>query len=69
MKRISVTKTGYGHWKISMTHYNKEISCVTTNSQAIDDYSSDDFEKDGREFRKKRGYNTLKSEIVRKNKP
>ena len=67
MKYISILPSGYGHWKISMEYRNKEISCVTNNSTAIDDYRCDEFEKDGRELRKKRGFEQLKSELVRKN--
>lgn len=67
MNYISILPSGYGHWKISMEYRKKTISCVTSNSTAIDDYRSDEFEKDGRVLRKKRGYECLKSELVRKN--
>lgn len=69
MKYISILFSAHGHWKISMQYRNKTISCITTNSTAIDDYRCDEFEKDGRVLRKKRGYEKLKSELVRKNYP
>lgn len=69
MKYISILPNGYGHWKISMDYRNKTISTITNNSTAIDDYNTDEFEKDGRELRKKRGYNQLKRELVRVNYP
>lgn len=60
--------TGYGHWRITTSYYGKEISTITTDSCSIDDYNCDDFQKDGRELRKKRGALSLRSEIIRKNK-
>lgn len=66
--KLHITPSGYGHWKIATTHYGKEISTVTTDSMSIDDYNSEDDEKDGRELRKLRGYNALRSEIIGRNK-
>ena len=65
MKHITILKSGYGHWKITMEYRGKDISTTTTNSMAIDDYNCDEFEKDGRVLRKKRGYKQLKNELVR----
>lgn len=59
---LEIQETGYGHWKITTTHYNKVISCTTTNSTAIDDYNSEDGSI------KLRGYKSLREEIIRKNK-
>lgn len=64
---LKIEKTGYGHWKITTTHYNKVISCITTNSTAIDDYNSYDWERDKEGLRKLRGYRRLREEIIRKN--
>lgn len=66
MKKIlTVMSSGYGHWKIATTHYGKTISCTTNNSEAIDTYRCNDSEW-------KRGsvaaYNSLRKEIIRKNK-
>lgn len=61
-------KTGYGHWRITIEYYGKEISSTTTNSMAVDDYNCEEWEKDGRELRKNRGYNSLRNEIIRKHK-
>ena len=68
MKTLNIEKTGYGHWKVSLTHYGKVMSSTTTNSEAIDDYNCEEEEKDGRELRKKRGYISLRNEVIRKNK-
>lgn len=65
---LDVTKTGYGHWKILTTHYNKEINCITTNSSAVDDYRADDSDKQGRVLVRLRGYNSLRNECIRKNR-
>lgn len=67
MKLLRIEMKGYGHWRVSMQYRNKNLSCITTDSQAIDDYMSDEDERDGRVLRKKRGYEALKSEILRKN--
>lgn len=62
-------KTGHGHWKINTVYRGKEISCVTTNSVAIDEYfNTDEDEKDGNEIVWLRGYSSLRSELIRKNK-
>jgi hypothetical protein len=67
-RNLTVTFSGYGHWKISCTYRGKEIKAVTTNSMAVDDFkSSEQGEKDGRQSRRLRGYNTLISEIIRAN--
>lgn len=65
--KIEVKQTWYGHWRVSMQYRGKQLSAITTNSMAIDDYNSDEDEKDGRILRKKRGYEYLKAEILRKN--
>ena len=65
---ISIETVGYGHKKITIEYYGKEISYITTNMKAVDDYNSEDGERDGRELRKKRGYNQLRNEIIRKYK-
>jgi hypothetical protein len=66
MKDIQLNFVGYGHYRVTTMYYGKEISCVTTNMRAVDDYNSDDYEKDGRQLRKRRGYNALRGEVVRK---
>jgi hypothetical protein len=59
--------SGYGHYKVGIKYRNKLITTITTNMPAIDDYRSEDGERDGRILRKKRGYDLLRSEIIRKN--
>jgi len=49
-------------------YYGKEISCVTTNMRAVDDYRCDEYEKDGRQLRKRRGYNALRDEVTYKHR-
>lgn len=68
MKTISVKKTGYGHWKISMEYRNKTISTTTTNSMAVDDFNSSIDEKQGRRLRWKAGHEQLKQEIILANR-
>jgi hypothetical protein len=67
MKTINITKTGYGHWKISMIYRNKLITCTTTNSMAVDDFNSAIYEKKGRKLRWKAGYEELKTELIMSN--
>ena len=59
---------GYGIYRITLEYYGKEISCITTNMPAVDDYKSEDGERDGRELRTKRGYAALRNEVIRKHK-
>lgn len=65
---LTIRQTGYGHWKITTTHYGKEISTITTDSVSIDDYNSDPEEREGRRLRKLSGYNSLRGQIIRDNK-
>lgn len=64
MRDLKIKHVFYGHWEISILFRGKEYKKVTTNSQAIDDYNSDDLEKDGRELRKKRGFKDLRNEVI-----
>jgi hypothetical protein len=67
-RNLTITKTGYGHWKISCDYRGKRISTVTTNSMAVDNFNSEFGEKDGRGFnRRKEGYQDLINEIIRNN--
>ena len=59
--------SGYGHYKVGITYRNKLITTITNNMPAIDDYRSEDGERDGRNLRKKRGYEQLRAEIIRRN--
>ena len=58
MDNLRILFSGYGHWKITTTHYGKEIYCITTNSRAVDDA------KDG----KKSATKILRREIIENNK-
>lgn len=57
--------SGYGHYKIGIIYRGKEYSTITSDMSSIDDYKSDPYEKDGRELRHKRGYLSLRNEIIR----
>lgn len=59
---ITILPSGYGHWKVTFHNYRGKDRTFTTNdSQAIDDYNSE--EKDGRIIRKRRGYLSLKDQL------
>tara|TARA_R110000868_G_scaffold162979_1_gene395069 strand:+ start:489 stop:668 length:180 start_codon:yes stop_codon:yes gene_type:complete len=58
MENLQILFSGYGHWKITTMHYNKEICCTTNNASAIDDA------KDGI----KKAIKSLRKEIINKNK-
>lgn len=67
-RNLTITLKGYGHWKISCEWYGKTLKTVTTNSIAVDDFRSEQGEKD--EYgcnRNKQGYESLCNEIKRKN--
>lgn len=65
---LTITPAGYGHWKISATYRGKELRAKTNNSEAVDNFRSDPDEKDDYGVnRRKNGYETLLSEIIRKN--
>jgi len=66
-KEISITNHGYGLWYIYMSYRGKRLGCFTTNVRAIDDYKSDESDKDerdGRTLLKSRGYKALYKEIA-----
>lgn len=60
---LKVSFSGHGHYKIETIYYNKTITCITTNMQAIDNYQSEDGSK-----RILKGFKSLRSEVIRKNK-
>ena len=63
----AIKKIGYGHWKVTIRFRNgKEYSTTTTNSQAIDDFNSDEFlVKD--QIKVQRARKTLIREVKRDN--
>mgnify|MGYP003114023110 CR=1 FL=1 len=81
-RRMMVTKEGYGHWRVIILSaspsisikgngqrvYNEKVikSCLTTNSMAVDDFMSDESERDGRYLRVKSGTEELWAEVQRK---
>lgn len=68
-RNLSISFRSYGHWRIECDYYGKRISCITTDSIAIDDFNSEFDEKDEDGFnRRLQGYTSLCSEIIRKNK-
>lgn len=67
-RNLEIRMTGYGHWRISCEYRGKNISTVTTNSSAVDDFNSEFGETDHYGCnRRKQGYERLCSEIIRAN--
>ena len=60
---LRVSPSGHGHYKIESVYYNRKITCITTNMQAVDNYQSEDGDK-----RIAKGYKSLRNEVIRKNK-
>lgn len=58
MQNLQIIFSGYGHWKISTTHYGKEIYCITSNAPLIDEA------KEG----KKSAIKSLRQQIINENK-
>lgn len=67
-RNLTISLSGYGHWKISCDYRNKRISTVTTNSEAVDSFKAQFGEKtiDGYN-RRLAGYITLCEEIIYNN--
>jgi hypothetical protein len=64
-RNLSITKTGYGHWRIECDYRGKRIGTVTTDSQSVDDFNSEFGEKDPDGFnRRKQGYQMLVNRII-----
>ena len=59
---ITILPAGHGHFKVTTHHYGKEISTVTTDTRAIDDYNSDN------ERRNNRGKKQLRALCIAANK-
>lgn len=60
MKHIVLSFNGYGHYKITATYRGKEITTVTSDMRAIDNYKCDEDERDNRNRKRKlQGYKTL----------
>lgn len=58
MHNLTITFAGYGQYLLTTTHYNKAISCHSTNSKDVDDA------RDG----KKSAIKNLRNEIILKSK-
>jgi len=64
---LSILTSGHGYWKISMTFRKKDISVITTNSIAVDDFKSEFGELDmDKKNRRLMGYIDLCEEIISK---
>jgi len=59
-KHISISQTGYGHYRLTMEVYGKPFSCITTDSIAIDDFRDRDDTR-----RSNRGYKALYRSLMR----
>jgi hypothetical protein len=69
MKRntISVQPIGYRLYRISMMYRKREISCVTTNIEAVNNYQAPPNERCFRNWPRKRvniGYETLRRDLI-----
>ncbi len=42
LPQVEKQKVSYGHFKLTTTYYNKEVSIITTDTELIDSLSSDD---------------------------
>lgn len=58
---------GHGHYKVGFMWYGKEYTTVTSDMPSIDDYKSDEWEKDGRKLKWKQGQESLVNQIKRAN--
>lgn len=56
---LSLTFSGYGHYKITMTYRRKEITVTTTCMPDVDDYNDDN------DQRHNRGYKALRNTVIR----
>jgi len=66
-KDIRILSNGHGHWHITMRYKKRDVSLITNNARAIDDYRSGEWERDendGRIFKRTRGYDALRQEII-----
>jgi len=67
-RNLTVSKTGYGHWRITCTYYGKRISTVTTDSVSVDNYHSDEYDRNREGYRILNGYKSLCSQIINAHK-
>lgn len=67
-RNLRIQPRGYGHWSISIDYRGVRISTTTTNSVAIDNFYSEEWEKTPRGCnRRKEGYQDLCNEIINDN--
>lgn len=64
-----IEKTGYGHWRVTIKYRNKNYSCTTMNSMAVDATSYDECERRSSYFYPtcRKGYEALYNECLRSN--
>lgn len=67
-RNLSISKSGYGRWKIECDYRGKRIGTTTNNSEAVDNFHSEFGEKNQYgENRRKVGYIALCEDIIRNN--
>ena len=59
-KHISITQTGYGHYRITMDIYGKTFSTITTDSFSVDEYRGHENPR-----RSNRGYKALYNYLMK----
>jgi hypothetical protein len=66
-KSLTIRTIGNGYWEIGCVHNRKNISSITTDSLAIEDFSCENGEKMDGKDRRWMGYISLCNEILRDN--
>lgn len=66
-RRLTIRKTGYGHFKISCLWYGREYSTTTTDTVSVDNFRSEDDEKWEGRNRVLYGYECLCGQIKNAN--
>lgn len=62
----SPVPSGHGHYSFLIQYRGKEYKTVTDNMPAMDDFRSEEGQRDGRELRTLRGAKALRAEAIRK---
>ncbi len=61
-----VIPAGHGHYRYNIVFRGREYTHITCDTMAVDDFRSDDDEKDRRQNRRLRGAKRLRQEAISK---